>query len=380
MNTKRLPLLASLALALVPLAPALAQFPGVTLPPSGDNQRSSVTQQIGLVSVTVEYSSPDVHAPDGTDRAGKIWGELVPWGMADLGFGTCGKECPWRGGANENTVFTVSHDVKVQGQTLPAGRYGLHFVPDPNEWTVIFSKNSTSWGSYYYDAREDALRVKAKPEADSHHEWLTYEFVDRQKAQAKLALKWEKLRVPFTITVDNAVDLYVQNLRRELRSSAGFQSQGWVAAAQYCLQNQTNLEEALRWAERGADSSQFGGEESFTTLALVADLQAANGKAEAAKQTRAKAIAHPTAGVVEVHQYARRLQATGKPQEALELFEANARRFPGQWPVEFGLARGYQAVGKKKEALEHAKKALAQAPDDANRRAVEGVIQQLEKP
>ena len=92
----------------------------ITLPPSGDNQFSSVTQGIGLVRVTVEYHSPDVHGPTGDDRHGKIWGGLVPYGMADLGFGTCGNQCPWRGGANENTVFTTSHDIKVQGQHLPA--------------------------------------------------------------------------------------------------------------------------------------------------------------------------------------------------------------------------------------------------------------------
>ena len=152
------------AAAWLSLAPASAQVPGVTLPPDGDNQFASVTQGIGPVRVTVRYNSPDVHSPTGEDRRGKIWGTPVAhYGMADLGFGTCGDQCPWRGGANENTVFTVSHDVKVQGQTLPAGSYGLHFLAGPEEWTVIFSKSSTSWGSYFYDAKEDALRVTAKP-------------------------------------------------------------------------------------------------------------------------------------------------------------------------------------------------------------------------
>src|SRR5688572_25446295 len=125
-TTRALALLVAAGLAALPAA---AQFSGVTLPPDGDNQKSSVTQHIGLVKVTIGYSSPDVHAPNGTDRTGKIWGELVPWGMANLGFGTCGDQCPWRGGANENTVFTTTHDVQVQGQPLPAGSYGLHFIP-----------------------------------------------------------------------------------------------------------------------------------------------------------------------------------------------------------------------------------------------------------
>src|SRR5688572_32097027 len=140
----RIPALAFLAAAVTAAValPAAAQFSGVTLPPDGDNQKSSVTQHIGLVKVTIDYSSPDVHTPNGTDRTGKIWGELVPYGMANLGFGTCGDNCPWRGGANENTVFTTTHDVKIQGQALPAGSYGLHFLPGPDAWTVICSKTT----------------------------------------------------------------------------------------------------------------------------------------------------------------------------------------------------------------------------------------------
>src|SRR5688572_5521639 len=128
--------------------------------------------------------------------------------MKDEDFGTC-SQCPWRAGANENTVFTVSHDVMVEGKPLPAGKYGLHMIADPNEWTVIFSNNSTSWGSYYYDEKEDALRVKVKPAKNEYHEWLTYEFTDRGKEKTTVALMWEDLKVPFTISVPNMTDLYL---------------------------------------------------------------------------------------------------------------------------------------------------------------------------
>ncbi len=378
MQQKRAAIASGLVALLGAALPALAQWPGLSQPPSGDNQKASVTQHIGLVRVTLDYSSPDVHAPDGSDRSGKIWGALVPWGMVNLGFGTCGDQCPWRGGANENTVFTVSHDVKVQGQPLPAGSYGLHFIPGQEEWTVIFSKNYTSWGSFSYDAREDALRVKTRPEANPYTEWLTYEFIDRKPEQATVALEWEKLRVPVTITVDNSKDLYVARLREELRSSPGFTWQSWNAAALYCLQQKTNLEEALRWARRGADGNQFGGSENFTSLSTVADLEEATGHGAEAKKTRERALGHPTATVFDVHLYGRRLQGQGRNEEALAIFEANAKRHPGEWPVLFGLARGYAGVGKKKEALDHARKAVAQAPDAASRTNVESFIRQLE--
>src|SRR5205085_8851100 len=121
-----------------------AQYPGLTLPPSGNNQKASVVQYIGPVRVAIEYSSPAVHGPDGKDRRGQIWGKLVPYGLTNQGFGN-GKPTPWRAGANENTVFAVSHDVMVEGKPLPAGRYGLFMIPGQEEWTLIFSKNAKAW-------------------------------------------------------------------------------------------------------------------------------------------------------------------------------------------------------------------------------------------
>lgn len=377
-NTVRFPLPALVAAALLTAAPALAQQPGLTLPPDGDNQFSSVTQGIGLVRVTIQYNSPDVHGPTGEDRRGKIWGtQVAHYGMADLGFGTCGDQCPWRGGANENTVFTTSHDVKIEGQLLPAGTYGLHFLAGPEEWTVIFSKNHTSWGSYFYDPKEDALRVKVKPGKSEYNEWLTYEFIDRKPDRATAALKWEDLQVPFTISVDDIADLYIAQIRREMRSSPGFTWQNRVAAAQYAVQNKKNLEEALTWAEQAATPG-FLGQENFTTLSTLAELQAANGKTEDARKTGERAISHPTAGPIDIHQYGRQLLAQGKKEEAMRVFELNAKKHPNVWPVHVGLARGHAALGRTKEALAEARLALAQAPNDGSRQGVETLIRELE--
>ncbi len=369
---------AVLGLSLALATPAVAQVRGLTLPPSGDNQHSVVTQYIGPVAVTIDYNSPDVRSPTGDDRSGKIWGALVPYGMANLGFGTCGDQCPWRGGANENTVFTVSHAVKVQGQPLPAGSYGLHFIPGREEWTVVFSRNSTSWGSFFYDAKEDALRVTAKPEASEHHEWLTYEFTDRQPAKATVAMKWEKLALPLAITVDDIQQLYLAKIRQELRTNVGFAWQNWVAATQYCLQNKINLEEAARWARHATDPTQIG-QENFVTLSNLAQALAAVGQAAEAKETMDRALNHRTAGPVEIHGYGRQLLGQGKAAEAMQVFELNARRFDGAWPTEVGLMRGHAALGHDKEALEHGRKALAQAPDDLNRTNLQNLVKQLEE-
>jgi tetratricopeptide (TPR) repeat protein len=365
--------LIALALAAALAPAALAQ--NLTLPPSGDNQKSSVSQNIGPVQVTIDYSSPNVHAPNGDDRRGKIWGTLVPYGLTNLGFGTC-KECPWRAGSNQNTVFTVSHDVKIEGQPLPAGRYGLHMIVNPDEWTLILSKNADSWGSFFYDAKEDALRVKVKPAKSEYNEWLTYEFIDRDTDHATVALKWEDIQVPFTIKVDNIADLYLSKVRNELRNSQGFSWQNWDAAAQYALQ-QKRFTDALEFADVAVNRS-FVGNENFQTLSTLARAQEGAGKAAEAKATYDKAINHPTARALDIHQYARQLLAAGKKAEALAAWELNAKRYPNQWPVHVGLARGYSAVGRYKDALKEAKLALAQAPDELNKKSLADAITKLE--
>lgn len=361
------------AMSVVFAATAFAQ---ISTPPNGQNQKASVTQHIGPVTVTIDYNSPDVHAPNGEDRRGKIWGTLVPWGLTDLGFGTC-KECPWRAGANENTVFTVSHDVKIEGQPLKAGRYGLHMIPaQDGEWTLIFSNNSSSWGSFYYDPAEDALRVKVKPSKSEYNEWLTYEFTDRKPEQATVALKWEELQVPWTISVDNTTDLYLARIREELRDQTGFTWTNWVAAAQYALQAK-RPKEALEFAQV-AVSRPFVGQENFQTLNTLATAQEATGNADA-KATRERAINHPTATPLDLHGYGRQLLAQGKKEEALRVFELNAKRHPNAWPVNVGLARGYSAAGRYKDALKHAKLALAQAPDEINKRTMTDAVKKLEE-
>ena len=363
--------------ACLALTPFVSEAQIVTLPPSGENQRASVSQWIGPVEVNVTYSSPKVTAPDGTDRKGKIWGQLVPYGMAKEVFGTCGDQCPWRAGANEKTAFRISHDVLIEGKPLPAGTYGLHMIPGPEKWTIIFSKDATSWGSYSYKASEDALRVDVTPLKGEYHHWLTYEFTERKPDRATVALAWENLQVPWSVSVPNVTDLYVDILRRELRGPKGFNWEGWQEAAKFCVERKTNLKEALTWAENGV-SLRFIGQENFFTLQTLADLQRANGLTADSEITMQKAIDLPGTRPVDIHQYGRSLLLQGEKEKALKVFETNARKNPGVWPVHVGLARGYASVGRTKEALKHAKLALAQAPDDLNRKGLQTMVENLE--
>jgi hypothetical protein len=362
------------AVALAAAVTASAQT--VTLPPSGNNQKATVTQHIGLVSVTVEYSSPRVVSPAGEDRRGRIWGTLVPWGIHDLGFNE--RKGPWRAGANENTVFAVSHPVKVQGQLLPAGRYGLHMIAGEREWTVIFSRNSTSWGSFSYDEREDALRVRVVPEKAPYREWLSYEFIERKPDRATVALEWEELRVPFTIEVPDAAALYVENLRNELRNMAGFDARSLNAAAQYCLRENRNLDEALTWAESAVSMPGIG-QETFVNLSTKAQLLEKLSRPKEAADTMAKALDLPGAQAVEIHMYGRQLLSQGRKADAMSVFQKNQKRFGDAWPVHVGLARGYSAMGDYKTALRHAQIAVGQAPDPLNRKNLQAAVETLKQ-
>jgi len=366
-----------MALVLMGLSSLMSQ--AITQPPSGDNQKSVVTQYIGAVaSVTITYNSPNVTASDGTDRKGKIWGQLEPYGLNNLGFGTS-TASPWRAGANENTTITFSHDMEVQGKAIKAGTYGFHIIlKETGPWTLIFSSNATAWGSYFYDEKDDVLRVEAQPAEAPYHEWLSYEFVDRQPDFTMAALYWENKMVPFKISVPGMDQLYLAKIRQEMENYSGFSWQNRVDAVQFCLNRGINLEEALQWAE-AASTNSFIGEENFTSLSTKAAVLAALKRSSEATAVMDKAINHPTAGVLQIHGYGRQLITLGQKEKALEIFQFNAKKFPKTWPVNVGLARGYSAVGNYKTALKHAKLAYEEAPDQGNKDAMKAAVEKLEK-
>jgi tetratricopeptide (TPR) repeat protein len=337
----------------------------ISIPPSGDNQKSSVTQWIGPVSVTITYSSPNVQGPGGEDRKGHIWGELVHYGFIDQGYGTS-KAAPWRAGANENTIITFSHDVKIAGKDLKAGTYGLFLdVEKEGPWNWIFSTNSSRWGSYYYDAKEDALRVATTPVDAGYTEFLTYGFEDRLGSSAVAYLQWENKRVPFKIEVPNVNQIYVDLIRGELLGERqGFNYRAWMDAAQFCAQNKVNLDEALQWADI-AISGQFVGREDFESLQTKAQVLIAMNRQAEADAIMDKAIRLPSAAIPSIHQYGRALLNAGKNEKAMEVFKLNRQLHPDdKFTTYVGLARGFSAIGDKKNAIKNWEIAIKNIPEN----------------
>ncbi|MEN8247470.1 MAG: DUF2911 domain-containing protein [Bacteroidota bacterium] len=340
----------------------------VTLPRTPSPQ-AEVIQTIGISTVTINYSRPAV-------REREIWGtQLAHYGYQNLGFGTA-EAAPWRGGANENTMITFSHAATVEGKKIPAGTYGLFFgLYEDGKVDVIFSKNSESWGSYYYSQNEDLIRVTVNAVEIPHKERLTFDFTHINKTTVTAVLDWEKKRIPFKIEFD--VDAIVlANAENELRSVTGFFWQGPMSAAQYCLNNNVELEKGLAWVDQS-----IGMQKNFNNMSVKAQILDKMGKKEESQNLMDEAIKNPAATTFQVHGYGRRLIAQGKKDKALEVFLYNYKKNKGAWPTNYGLARAYSAKGDFKKAIKYLKVARTNVPanDRFNGPAIESNLKKLEK-
>jgi len=313
---------------------SLAQSLVLDLP--DQSQRAEVSQKIGVTTITIKYHRPLVN-----DR--RVWGGLVPYGQV------------WRAGANFNTMISFTDPVTIEGQPLAAGTYGLHMIPNADEWTIIFSKNSTSWGSFTYDQAEDALRVNVKPATADMHNALTYDFDELTPNSTVVELKWEKVAVPFKVAVD--VHSTVQaSLKKQLRNLSQYTWMSWDDAANYLLAEKVALDDALSYANKSIQTEDRYDNEM--TKANVLKALNRNDESETAKK-KALELANP----LQTHLYARQLQAEKHQDEAFAIFRENAKKHPDQWFVHTGLARIYSSQGKWDDAAREMKLAMAAAPD-----------------
>jgi hypothetical protein len=357
-----------LAIFLFVVSPS-AQVPYNSAVPNGYTKKASVSEQVGLTQVTITYHRPAVKG-----REGKIWGEIVHKGFADQGFGN-GKPAPWRAGANENTVIEFDNDVKIEGQTLAKGKYGLFIAYDPVESTIIFSKRTDAWGSFFYDEKEDALRVKVRPQPlDKSVEFLKYEFSDSTPNSAVIALSWEKLAIPFKVEVDYLKQQF-EAFVAESQNPRSFTSQSLNIAASWALQNDYQLEKGLEWATKATSPTFPGDPTSFPALSTKAAILEKLGKSPEAAAVIKSAL--PFGNVGQLQQLGRQFLASKNLKLAMEIFQFNYEKNPNQFAALVGMARGLSATGEYAKALEFANKALPLAPNEANKQAVQAMIDKL---
>jgi tetratricopeptide (TPR) repeat protein len=343
--TRQLAFLAALAAA----SPAFAQAPPpLTLPQPSPS--ASVTQTVGITDITIAYHRPNVGKR-------KIWGDLVPYGDV------------WRAGANENTTISFSSPVTIGGKKLAAGTYGLHMLPTDKDWTVILSNVATAWGSFSYDAAEDAVRLTAKPAPADFEESLEYRFENPTETSVTVVLHWEKLQVPFSITVDTkAVTLL--SLKAQLRGLGRFFWADWNQAAQWSLRNNYDLDQGLAWADRSV-----GMQPTFQNLRTKAGFLEKKGDTTAAGELRAQAMKLATE--TDINNLAYQLLAEKKSDEALALFRKNVKEHPNSLNVYDSLGEALALTGDKKGAIENYTKALSMSTDAAEKRRISAALAKL---
>lgn len=359
------------AFAFILLAQSMAFGQLIQLPDGGVNLKRMTGTRVGVTDIEINWNAPGVKG-----REGNLWGTpTAHYGFTVLGFGSDG-ESPWRAGANENTTISFSTDVIINGKKLSAGKYGFFIALYQDTSTLIFSKVTTAWGSYFYNPKNDVLRVGTMQQKDQKQsvERLDYTFSNQTDRSIEIALEWERWRIPMKVEVDLTATT-LASIRGQLSGAMGFDPPSLQAAASWCLNNNVNFEEALHWIQVAVDPA-LGGVNSFAALSTKAGLlNKLNRKAEA---DQAMTQALENASALEMHGYGRQLLAEKKVKEAMVIFERNYKKHKGAWPTNGGLMRGYSAMGDYKKALEYAKLALAQAPNDLNKKALEQAIKTLE--
>ena len=344
----RLRMFSALLGLLIVASAAHAQSAVLDLP--RQSQHAIITQRIGITDITINYHRPMVNGR-------KIWDSLVPYGQV------------WRAGANENTTIAFSDPVTIEGKPLDKGTYGLHMIPAENEWTVIFSRNSTSWGSFTYNQSEDALRVNVKPQPTEPHEALAYDFDQLTPNSAVVTMRWEKIAVPVKVGVD-VNPIVAKSLHNQLRGLAQYTWEGWDDAANYLLDNKVDLNEALSYEDKSIQN-----EERFDNLVTKSRILDALGRKDEAATTKNKAMA--VASPLQLHIYARGLQGQKRQDEAFAIFRSNAKKYPNQWFVHSGMARVYSGQGDFTNAAKEMKVALSLAPEQ-QKPSIQGLIKRLE--
>ncbi len=339
--------------------------------PGATNFPCKTGRTIGVTEINITWNAPGVKG-----REGKIWGtDIAYFGTSVLGFGS-NVQSPWRAGADESTTISFSTDVLINGNKLTAGNYGFFVELYPDSSILIFNKNTHGWGSYFYDKSMDVLRVVTKQQKDqkSIKERLEYTFENQTDKGVSIALEWEYWKIPFTVEAD-VIKTTLENIKAQMSGSLGFDPPSLQAAANWCLQNNLNYEQALNWIISATDPN-LGGITNFTALSIRSGLLTKIGRNAEADKAMSQAVDNATP--VELHQYGRQLLNQKKTNEAFAIFEKNFIKNKGAWPTQVGMMRAYSAQGNIKNALEHAKAALLQAPDETNKRSLESAIKTLE--
>ena len=317
-----------------------AQFHTLRMPAA--SPAASVSQQIGVTEITINYNSPSVRGRDVWNNPG-----VIPQN---------GNPIAWRAGANENTTISFDTDVFIEGKPLEAGSYGFHIIPNGHSHELLFVKPDNLWGSYYLDQQNDVvLKVEVTDTAAQFSEHLIYSFPSRTENSCIVALSWGDRMIPFELSVD-LEKTTIERFRYELNGENTYRWQAWNDAASWCLRHNTNLEEALDWVNRSINGG-FGGfaaHKSFTNLSTKIEILDALGKSTEVESAIQEAF-EMEFSVDDAHYMGATLLQLKRDEEALKLMQKGLKRYENDWGMLLfsGVAYYYLDQGKKaKKTLE----------------------------
>lgn len=331
-----------------------AQFHTLNMPQG--SPRVQETQRLGITKITLDYGSPALRNRD-------VWNDVVPQG---------GDPIAWRAGANMATTIEFSTDVQIEGEPLKAGKYGFHIIPENDTYTLLFAHNFDQWGSYYLDTEKDiTLKVTVNPEPCAISERLDFEFLNRTENSLVIGLEWGEKRIPFKIEVDLNKTV-VESLRSELRGINTYHWQAWNDAARWCLDHNTNIEQAYEWVNRSINGGYngFAAHRDIRNLVTKINLIAKLGKTGDLQPT----IDEAQSLVIqdwEANYLTQTLLRDGFYEQGLKLTDQNLKTFPKAWFLHLNKALGHYFLGDKKKALSGANKALTLAPEPRKSRIKE---------
>jgi tetratricopeptide (TPR) repeat protein len=201
------------------------------------------------------------------------------------------------------------------------------------------------------------------------HNALTYDFDELKPDSAVVELEWEKVAVPFKVSVD-VHDLVEASLKKQLRNLSQYTWQSWDDAANYLLAEKVDLDGALIYANKSIEN-----EDRFDNEDTKAKVLTALNRKDDAAMAQKKAL--ELASAQQMHGYGRQLMGEKRNEEAFAIFRENAKKHPEVWIVHGGLARMYSAQGKFDDAAKEMKLALAGAPDNQHT-YLDGLLKRLE--
>jgi len=285
-----------------------AQQPPVQVKPIRPSQKATVMQTIGVTDITITYSRPAVKgrtifADAPATMAARAQGEatLDDQTKREKGEPIVPYNHVWRAGANEATLFQVTDDVVINGQPLKAGSYSLHTVPGKDEWTVIFNGDPGQWGSFTYDSKKDALRVKTKPQVVAdNQEWLMYSFDPVTENSAQVNIRWEKINVPFTIVVKDVKAAWRTHADELIAANPANEALPLQVANTYA--NWKNWDEALKFVDQSIKVKQ-----TFRNMSAKANILWGAGRKDEAMAAADAAIAKGKADKVDTAAFEKRV-------------------------------------------------------------------------